>query len=167
MKKLITLIGLGFTLSFTSNAQQLQAISTNTVDFRCYTLLTTAADVKQVVVSTAAAGGVNVQMFDNALLTAPYYGTNITNGIYVSRGTYTTNVNMSWTNFDGAISTFTNTGIVTYNITNAGATNVLAPRAVFVQAANTVGTYNTDITFTRGITLWVSTNASIVLYYTR
>lgn len=170
MKKLILIAGLVLSgLTFNSQAQQTSVVSTNLGSTnQVFMLLSSRANIKSVQISTAVASGCMVEFFDAYSTAAPYYGTNTTNGIYVSRASSNyTSVTTSIDLTGGTTNYLTNTGIFTYNTTNAAATNAVSAQGTFVQAGNTVGSYTTDMLFQYGVAVRVNTNCSIVVYYNK
>lgn len=103
--------------------------------------------------------------FFNQVTNTTLYGTNVVIPAYVSKGVAQSNIVSTYIQADTGITNwYTNAGIFTYMITNAAATNALAPVGVFIGGANPV-TYTVDWLCERGLSVRVSTNANIVLYY--
>ena len=129
-------------------------------------LLTNRANVKMVFLSSVTTN-VLVEFFNQNSIANPWFGTNYsTNTTYVSRASYTTNMAVNWTNFDGAISIWTNQGIFTYNVTNTGPiTNASKPLMSFVVSPNNVGVYPVDALFDKGVCMRVSGNVNVVMNY--
>lgn len=104
-----------------------------------------------------------VIFYDSDNTNAPYYGTNTTNAAFTYRlttnGTYVTNFISEL----GVTNWFTNFGNYTAILTNAAATNQLTPMGAFIVAGGQAVTYNTDMLFRRGITAYISTNATVVV----
>lgn len=168
MKKLILLSLLVLAgLTFNSQAQQTSVVSTNLGSTnQVFMLLSSRASIKSLQISTAVASGCMVEFFDAYSTAAPYYGTNSTNGIYVSRASSNYTSVVTSTDLTGGTTNYlTNSGIFTYNTTNAAATNALTAKGAFVQAGNTVGSYTVDMNFQKGVAVRVNTNCSIVVYY--
>lgn len=161
MKKLL-LIGtlLAACLSNVSAASLVVNATTNGY----YLLSTNRASVYSVEITGAYPGVVT--LYDCDTVAAPFYGTNYTNATYYGRTSYPTNMVSSYTNLQGIVSWFTNTGLFTLNVTNTGPqTNVLPVQAAFVVAGGTYAVYSVDALFARGITATITTNVSLVINY--
>jgi hypothetical protein len=162
MKKLLNIITLATAL-FAINASA-AVLSTNiTVGNTAYLLSTKGLDVYQVIVTSDKA--VTVEMWDMGTLAAPFYGTNVTNGAYVTRTSVATNYVTSYVGFTGYTNWYTNTGRWTVTNTVAAGTNAATPIQVVATSANVSSAYDTPFSVTRGLVVRPSTNATLVFYY--
>lgn len=130
-----------------------------------FLVLPTGASVYNV--ELTATQPVLVKFYDQNTLAAPFFGTNYTNGGYVSVSTYPTNIVTSFVGYNGVTNWYTNTGQFTYYTTNAGSTNILPLMGAFVVGANSMAVYNVDQLHRKGIVITANTNVSIVINYTR
>src|SRR5438445_9988538 len=156
MKKFLSIIGIIGGFSIVANAA---TISTNILGPGTFLLSTNRASVYQIELTGATSCAVNLYDCDN--LAAPFYGTNYTAGAYNSRITYPTNYVTTFVGSNGFTNYYTNAGVWSLTITNAAVTNTLPIIGSFVVAGGTYAVYNTDMLFSRGISVNVNTNVSI------
>lgn len=166
MKKFI--LSLGLVLGLCAVSAQAAVFSTNITASAAnatFLLFTNRASIYNVILTGPYNALVN--MYDCDSVTAPYYGTNYTlNSNLVTVSSFATNIVGTFVGSNGYTNYSTNTGIYTYNTTNTLLqTNALTPLLSFPVAANTFETFNTDALFTRGLTVIVTTNVTITVYY--
>lgn len=162
MKKLLALSIAGMLL-LTSSVFGATTFSTNIVTTGIYLLVTNAANVYNIELTSDKAA--TVHFYDQSTMSAPYYGTNYVTTNYPYRLTYSTNYVTSYVGQSGYTNWYTNAGLWTLTITNSAATNVLDKAASFVVGANTYANYSTDLMFNRGVVVAASTNVSVIFTY--
>jgi hypothetical protein len=157
--KLIAGVALVCTLGLSAKAG---VLSTN-LPAGVFLISTDRANVYSITIT----GGTNsvVSLYDCDTVADPYYGTNYVSAEWIGRSSYATNIASSVVGYNGYTNWFTNSGIFSYSVTNAAATNALTPLAVFAHGANFAETYNTDALFIRGIVARASVGCSIVINY--
>jgi len=160
MKKLLAIASL---LLLTSSVFGATTFSTNIVTTGVYLLVTNAANVYNIELTSDKA--CTVHLYDQNTMADPYYGTNYVTAAYPYRTTYATNYVTSYVNQTGFTNWYTNAGVWTLTLTNAAATNVMAKAASFAVGANTYANYSTDLIFNRGVVLAASTNVSVIFTY--
>lgn len=165
MKKLLILAIASF-LAFDSQAQQTTPFTTNIAGISVpFVLLTTRANVKQIVVANSKLSPVTVEFFDNDSLALGTNGTNIILPAYVSRSYYSTNIASSFVGVNGVTNWYTNSGVFTYNVTNAASTNTLAAAWTGAVGASQAQVFNTDFLCVRGVVVRADTNCVVTFYY--
>lgn len=160
MKKLLTLASL---LLLTSSVFGATAFSTNIVTKGTYLLVTNAAVVSTIELTSDKA--VLVDFYDQNTIADPYFGTNYVASAYAYRTTYSTNYVTSYVNQLGYTNWYTNAGLWTLTLTNAASTNVLAKAGSYAVGANAYAVYPVDQIYNRGIVVTASTNVSIAITY--
>lgn len=165
MKRSIKLIG--GVLLLIGMAAQAAIVSTNTTEGETFVLRSGRASVYSITLSTTALSPATVRLYDNtnAVDSDPYFGTNYVTAEYISRASYPTTIVDSYISPVGFTNWYTNTGIYTYTVTNAAATNELTPNAVLAVGANSVMAYDMDSLFVKGITVMADTNIGIIVNY--
>lgn len=162
-KTKLSLVAILVATVFTSNAA---ILSTNYVGTNAVALLSTnRASVYSIGLVATNAGTISIYDCDN--IAVPLYGTNYTNGAWISRTSYATNLVTSYVGTTGFTNWYTNVGLFTATITNAAATNALSPLVVLPFGANQAVTYQIDALFARGVTILPSANVGIDIYYNR
>lgn len=161
MKKLL-IIGLLAASTYIAGAATL---ATNLAASGVYLLSTNRASVYSVEITSQSP--TMLSFYDCDFVGAPIYGTNTTNGAWVSRNTYATNYVSSFVGYNGYTNWYTNAGVWTLTTTNSATTNQLPVMFSAVTAGNTYAVYNVDALFARGITVLGNpcTNVSVVINY--
>lgn len=152
------IVGLAF-----ASLSEAAVISTNVTTGGVFRLLNDRASVYSVIVSSDKA--CVVELFDQNSIVDPQWGTNYVSGLYLGRAQYATNYVTSYVGYNGFTNWYTNSGLWSYTITNAAATNALSPMGVFPVSANLAMVNTTDMLFVRGIVMRTSTNATVVINY--
>lgn len=160
MKQIVSIASL---LLLTSSLFGATSFSTNIVTKGCYTLLTNAANVS--VIELTSDKACLVDFYDQNTQADPYFGTNYATSAYAYRTTYPTNYVTSYVNSTGFTNWYTNAGVWTLTLTNAAATNVLAKATSLAVGANAYAVYPVDLIFNRGISIIASTNVSLAITY--
>lgn len=172
MKKVLAIIALMLGLVLGANAQ-LITLGQASYGYATYTGLITNGGFH--LISTAPIEIVEIQVVGSttdantiAFYDDPYGNGKWTNAAYTSRISYTTNVSNIHTNAEGIIETNTYTGVLwTATTTTAAATNnFTAVTGLVVPAAGTatrIGKFD----FSRGLTVYTSTNCSLGFSYRR
>jgi hypothetical protein len=160
MKKLLFSLIAGIGLLSTANADSLigGGLATNSVVL----LSTNGGYVYSITIS--APNTATVIFYDSDVTNAALgYGTNYTNAAFPYRAstniTYVTN----YVDQKGNTNWFTNKGIYTYTATQAIATNVLPAMGAFIVAGGQSVSYNVDMLFRKGISVYINTNATVVV----
>lgn len=107
-----------------------------------------------------------VNFYDCSSTNLPYSGTNYVTAAYPAPQSYTTNLVTSYVGSNGYTNWYTNANVqFTYSVTNAAATNALAPIGSFAAIPNVVASYGSEMLFSQGVTVWSPLNATIIFYY--
>lgn len=114
---------------------------------------------------TTSATASLVSFYDCPSLADPIRGTNYLTSSYISRAGFSTNYVTSYVGYNGYTNFYTNQGFWTYNVTNAAATNVLAPQAALFANNTTIASYNNSVSFQQGVSILAQSNTTVVLYY--
>lgn len=121
--------------------------------------------VQEVDVITTVATGSTITFYDAPTNTVPTYGISNTVASYNSRAGYSTNYVYSFVGYNGVTNWYTNSGYWTYNVTNAAATNALAPQGAMYAVSGVINKYNAPMSFSQGMSVTVSTNTQLIVYY--
>jgi len=164
MKKILLIVGSLFaTTQIYGAVLSTNILMANGAETNAWVVLTNRASANTIALySTTVA---NVKLYDCAQWTTPAFGNKYTNGSYVSRGSFATNIVGSYVGANGYTNWTTNAGIFTYSVTNAAATNFLPVIAAYTVPANTLVTYPLDALFANGIAVQTDTNVIVTLYY--
>lgn len=159
LKTLSLLIGLAVLISVSSRIHAASASLTTTTNYS-YNLLSVPASVSSVNIASGS-GALTVKFYDTTATNLLY-----TNGSYVSRSTYISNIVNNYTTTTGITNYTTNRVAYTLTVTNAAATNTLPVAAVWSIPANTEIVLDVDLKFSKGIVVNANTNATVnIVYY--
>lgn len=127
-------------------------------------VLTNNVTVVGITLITAATSSL-VQFYDCPTLADPIKGTNYVTQAYFSRVGFPTNYVTSFVGYNGYTNWYTNQGYWTISVSNAPATNVLAPQASLFANNTTIASYNNSVSFQQGVSILASSNTTAIIYY--
>lgn len=169
MKKLLVSIVLGATMTVSSfaagSAFGQPALQVASASCTGSPLILSSNNIIITSITILSTNFATVRFYDTVLTNAPYFGTNYTTAAYVSPLAYATNIVTSFVGYNGYTNFYTNSGWATVLVTNGITTNALPAQGSFATIPNVVASYDAQMTFSSGATVYCSTNAQIIYYY--
>ena len=157
MKKLFTSLLLLATLSLHAGV-----LSTTWTTNQTKLILTNQTQISEVILVGGSAA-TTLSFYDNGTAS-----TTFTNGAYITRSYYTTNIAANYVSNNGITNYITNSVLFTYTNTVAASTNTLPIQASFaVPAGEVVGPVKVDLLFAKGVVAVCPTNGTLIIKYTK